>query len=156
MEDYSQYKPRGYYEGDERLEEFREEREIHLFAEYREFRRVITGISGDQITDSHNIWHFLSKDEQAPFQTTLHSLKQLQKRNNEFEQIFPAHAKTPVGKECLSDLIECFEWELAENYRNDIPFHSYKGDGYRHFYKTVDLIYSDERLGEYLNTEIIR
>ena len=125
----------------------------HLMFMDRKGKRLF---SGDQITDSHNIWHFLSADEQAPFRTTLHSLKQLKKREAEFAEIYPAHAKTPIGKECLDDLISCLEWELAENYRNDIPFHSYKGDGYRHFYKTVDLIYSDERLAEYLDTEIMR
>lgn len=125
----------------------------HLMFLDRKGRRLF---SGDQITENHNIWHFLSADEQAPFQTTLNSLKQLQNRMSEFDEIYPAHAKTPVGIECLDHLVECLEWELAENWQADKPFHSYKGSGYRHFYKTVDLIYSDERLGEYLNQPVKR
>ena len=39
---------------------------------------------------------------------------------------------------------------------NDVPFHHSMGDGYQHLYKTVNLIYSDERLSEYLDKEIKR
>ncbi|MCR5230428.1 MAG: MBL fold metallo-hydrolase [Solobacterium sp.] len=106
--------------------------------------------SGDQITDGHNIWHFLSHDEQAPFQTTLNSLKGLREREEQITSIWPAHAKTPAAVSCLDDLIECLETELGQNYENDIPFHSYKGDGWQHFYKSVNLIYSDRRLEEFL------
>ncbi len=106
--------------------------------------------AGDQLMDEHNIWHFLSKDEQAPFRTTLNSLKDLQKRRSEIKVIYPAHAKTPIGTECLDNLIDCFEHELEETCSEDIPFHSYKGDGWQHIYKTVNIIYSDERLEEYL------
>ncbi len=112
--------------------------------------------SGDQLVDHHNIWHFLSHDEQAPFQTTLNSLKSLKERETEITKIYPAHAKTPIEKKCLDELIECFEYELEANYRNDLPFHCYRGDGYRHFYRSVDLIYSDERLEEYLGHPISR
>ncbi|MBQ5553401.1 MAG: MBL fold metallo-hydrolase [Erysipelotrichaceae bacterium] len=112
--------------------------------------------SGDQLVDHHNIWHFSSRDEQAPFSVTLNSLRQLKKREDEINVIYPAHAKTPADKECLDELIECFEWELERNYLNDIPFHSYKGDAWHHFYKSVDLIYSDERLEEYLGYPIKR
>lgn len=106
--------------------------------------------SGDQLTDGHNIWHFLSHDEQAPFQTTLNSLKSLKKREAEFNSVYPAHAKTPIEKKCLDDLIECLQSELKTNYENDIPFHSYRGNGWQHLYRSVNLIYSDERLEEYL------
>ena len=112
--------------------------------------------SGDQLVDHHNIWHFLSHDEQAPFQTTLNSLRHLEQRENEFTSIWPAHAKTPIEKNCLGELIECFESELELNYKKDVPFHSYKGDGWRHYYKSVDLIYSDERLEEFLGHPISR
>lgn len=112
--------------------------------------------AGDQLMNGHNIWHFLSHDEQAPFQTTLNSLKQLKKRENEISTIFPAHAQTPIEKRCLDELIECLEYELAQNYKNDSPFHSYRGDGWQHFYKSVNLIYSDERLEEFLGHPIER
>ena len=125
----------------------------HLMFLDRKRKRLF---SGDQITNGHNIWHFLSENEQAPFETTLHSLKRLQNRNEEFDAIYPAHAQTPVSKECLTDLIDCLEWELSANYQNDIPFHSYRGNGYQHLYKSVNLIYSDERLEEYLGKQITR
>ena len=106
--------------------------------------------TGDQITDGHNIWHFGSRDEQASFITTLNSLKRLAERKNEIRSLYPAHGKTPAGIECLFDLIHCLEYELKDNYRNDIPFHSHKGNGFQHFYRSVNLIYSDERLEEYI------
>ncbi len=112
--------------------------------------------SGDQLVDHHNIWHFLSADEQAPFTTTLNSLKGLKNREDEIRTIYPAHAKTPIDKVCLDELIECLESELEHNYLHDQPFHSYKGDGWQHFYKSVDLIYSDERLEEYLGHPVDR
>ena len=110
--------------------------------------------AGDQLMDGHNIWHFLSHDEQAPFQTTLNSLKHLKERESEFSMMYPAHAKTPIDKKCLDELIECFEYELEENYKKDLPFHSYRGEGWQHFYKSVNLIYSDERLEEFLGHPI--
>ena len=112
--------------------------------------------SGDQIMDGHNIWHFLKRDEQAGFAATLSSLKHLAAREREISAIFPAHGRTPVKKQCLFDLIECLECELRENYQNDIPFHSHKGDGYQHFFRSVNLIYSDERLEEYLGNPVYR
>lgn len=123
----------------------------HLMFLDKEGKRLF---AGDQLMDGHNIWHFCSDDEQAPFQTTLNSLKKLKKRESEYDAIYPAHAKTPIEKKCLDELIECFESELERNYMNDICFHSYRGDGWQHFYKSVNLIYSDERLEEYLGFSI--
>lgn len=125
----------------------------HLMFLERETGRLF---SGDQLMDGHNIWHFLTHDEQAPFQTTLNSLKELKKREKEISEIYPAHAKAPIGKRCLDELIECFESELKDNYKNDVPFHSYRGNGWQHFYKSVNLIYSDERLEEFLCHPITR
>lgn len=111
--------------------------------------------SGDQIS-AHNIWHFQGNDVQAPFQSTLHSLKELALKVTEDYKIYPAHDIIPIQKNYLTDLIDCFEWELQENYKKDAPFHSFAGDGYQHFYQTVNLIYSDERLGEFLERKIER
>ncbi|MBQ9328785.1 MAG: MBL fold metallo-hydrolase [Solobacterium sp.] len=106
--------------------------------------------AGDQLMDEHNIWHFSSSDEQAPFQITLNSLKKLKARINEINAIYPAHEKTPIEKRCLDELIECFEHELSSSYENDRPFHSPHGNAWQHLYKSVNLIYSDERLEEFL------
>ena len=112
--------------------------------------------SGDQLTDGHNIWHFLSSDKQAPLSVTYSTLKKLSLRRDEISSIYPAHQKTPISINCLDDIIECLEWELKENWRNDTPFHSAQGDGYQHIYKSVNLIYSDERLEDYLGIKIQR
>lgn len=105
--------------------------------------------SGDQIT-KHNIWYFLSADEQAPFEMCLDGLYHVMKYNDWIDEIYPAHNVFPIGKECLLELIECLEYELPENYKKDEVFHSFMGDGYQHFYKTVNFIYSFERLNQYL------
>ena len=110
--------------------------------------------AGDQLMDGHNIWHFLSADEQAPFAVTLRSLKLLQKRKAEIREIYPAHAKTPIDLRCLDELVECLETELGQTYAKDKPFHSYKGNAWQHLYKSVNLIWSDQRLEEYLGHPI--
>lgn len=111
--------------------------------------------TGDQLT-KHNIWFFMSPDLQAPFYTTLNSLKKLNGHRDEIKELYPAHDEFPCGLELLDDLIECFEQELGKNYLQDTPFHHSMGDGYQHFYKTVNLIYSDKRLSEFLGKKIVR
>lgn len=111
--------------------------------------------TGDQLS-MHNIWHFMSADLQAPFSLTLNSLKELNTYREQIKELYPAHNVFPCGLELLDDLIECLETELKDNYLNDIPFHHAMGDGYQHFYKTVNLIYSDKRLSEFLGKEITR
>ncbi len=111
--------------------------------------------SGDQLT-ANNIWHFLSSDEQAPFSATFNSLKRLGENRDRITALYPAHNKFPIGIEYLDDLVECFDHELKENYKEDVPFQSPMGEGYKHRYKTVDLIYSDERLADFLGHRIQR
>ena len=111
--------------------------------------------TGDQLS-RHNIWHFMSSDSQGPFYTTLKSLKRIYNYNSIIKELYPAHDVFPCGIELLEDLIDCLGNELPLNYLNDIPFHHSMGNGYQHRYKSVNLIYSDERLSEYLNKEIIR
>ena len=84
------------------------------------------------------------------------SLKRIYNYNSIIKELYPAHDVFPCGIELLEDLIDCLGNELPLNYLNDIPFHHSMGNGYQHRYKSVNLIYSDERLSEYLNKEIIR
>lgn len=111
--------------------------------------------SGDQLT-AHNIWHFVGSDQQGPFATTLASMRKLRGMITEEYEIYPAHDIMPIDSSYLDDLIDCLDWELAENYKKDVPFHSFMGDGWQHFYKTVNLIYSDERLEEMLGRKAER
>lgn len=111
--------------------------------------------TGDQLS-KHNIWHFMSSDSQGPFNMTLKSLKKLYKEKDAIKELYPAHDDFPCGIELLENMIECFEKELPLNYMNDVPFYHSMGTGYQHIYKTVNLIYSDERLSEYLGKEIKR
>lgn len=111
--------------------------------------------TGDQLS-KHNIWHFMSSDSQGPFYMTLKSLKKLYKEKDTIKELYPAHDDFPCGIELLENMIECFEKELPLNYMNDVPFYHSMGTGYQHIYKTVNLIYSDERLSEYLGNEIKR
>lgn len=113
--------------------------------------------SGDQVT-RHNIWYFMSQDHQAPFSMAVESLKRsLLPRRDAIEDIYPAHDVYPLTFEAVTDQIECFEDDLPNTYSEDVPFHSFiMGDGYQHFYKSVELIYSDERLGEWLGKKIVR
>lgn len=111
--------------------------------------------SGDQLT-AHNIWHFVGSDQQAPFASTLASMRRLRKTVTEDYKIYPAHDIIPIDSSYLDDLIDCLEWELAENYKQDTEFHSFMGDGWQHLYKTVNLIYSDERLEEWMGKKAER
>ena len=112
--------------------------------------------SGDQLTGEHNIWYFSTNDQQAPFAQAYQSLKRIKERCGNLREIYPAHGNYPLEEECLDQLLECLNHELAENYQKDKKFHSPIGDAYQHIYKKVNLIYSDERLAEYLKHEIIR
>lgn len=111
--------------------------------------------SGDQIT-GHNIWYFQPGDQQAPFSMAVNSLKKILARRNEIRELYPAHGKMPIDLRYAEDQLDCLENELKDNYRGDREFHSFMGDGYQHFYKTVNLIYSDERLAEYRKAPVIR
>ena len=112
--------------------------------------------SGDQITGEHNIWYFSTNDQQAPFAQAYQSLKRIKERCGKLREIYPAHGNYPLEEECLDQFLECLNHELAKNYQKDKKFHSPIGDAYQHIYKKVNLIYSDERLAEYLKHEIIR
>lgn len=103
--------------------------------------------SGDQVT-SHNIWYFFTADYQAPFEVARNSLLKILDHRNDIEAIYSAHGKVPIDISYVVDLYECLNGELQNNYKNDEPFNSFMGDGYQHFYKSVNLIYSMERLEE--------
>lgn len=103
--------------------------------------------SGDQVT-SHNIWYFFTSDYQAPFEVARNSLLKLLDHRNDIEVIYSAHGKVPINISYVEDLYECLNGELQRNYKNDEVFNSFMGDGYQHFYKSVNLIYSMERLEE--------
>lgn len=106
--------------------------------------------SGDQVT-KHNVWYFMSSDMQAPFSQSVSSMKRLLPRREEIRDIYPAHDIYPLTFEAITDQIECFEDDLPLTYGNDEAFHSFIGeDGWRHFYKSVEIIYSDERLAEWI------
>lgn len=124
----------------------------HIMLLDKESKRLF---SGDQIT-SHNIWYFSSSDQQAPFSTAMASMNKILDQRNEFTEIFSAHGEIPIGIEYVKDFYECLENELKVNYQNDSLFQSFVGDGYQHFYKTVNLIYSDERLSELVGHTIKR
>nr|WP_306792706.1 MBL fold metallo-hydrolase [Collinsella urealyticum] len=111
--------------------------------------------SGDAVTE-HNVWYFLPADEQAPFSLAVSALRNLLKRAPEIREIYPAHDVFPLGVEAIAEQIECLEEDLPKTYQDDVPFHSFMGDGYQHRYKSVELIYSDERLAEWLGHDIDR
>ncbi len=112
--------------------------------------------SGDQVS-AHNIWYFDSSDGQAPFAQAVSSLKRLLSLRESIEAIFPAHGEMPIGIEAIEDQLACLEHELAETYRDDERFEAFIGKGgWRHRYRSCELIYSDERLGEWLGHPIER
>lgn len=112
--------------------------------------------SGDQVT-LHNVWYFGSSDQQASFHTARQSLRKLLNRSDEFIGIYAAHDKMPIDKQVIIDLLECLESELQETYEKDKEFHSFiGGQAFQHFYKTTNIIYSDERLGEDIKKTIKR
>lgn len=112
--------------------------------------------SGDQIT-KHNIWYFSTSDQQAPFAIAKHSLEKIMKRKDDFTDIYSAHDVFPINYDNVIEQIECFTYELKENYHKDTYFESFIGlNGYQHIYKSVNLIYNDQRLGELLEEEIKR
>lgn len=119
----------------------------HIMLLEKETGRLFTG---DQVTE-HNIWYFFSSDRQAPFMDAIYSMEKLLRRRDEVTTLLSAHGKIPIDMQYVEDLLTCLQDELPRNYKQDKPFHSYVGDdGYQHFYKTVNLIYSDARLGEYM------
>ncbi len=106
--------------------------------------------SGDQVT-KHNVWYFMSADQQAPFAQSVASMKRLLPRRDEMCEIYPAHDVYPLTFDAIAEQIECFEHDLPRTYQHDEPFHSFIGeDGWQHRYKSVEIIYSDERLAEWL------
>lgn len=106
--------------------------------------------SGDQVT-KHNVWYFMSADQQAPFSQSVASMKRLLLRRNEIRDIYPAHDVYPLSFDAITEQIECFEQDLPRTYQHDEQFHSFIGeDGWQHRYKSVEIIYSDERLAEWL------
>ena len=125
----------------------------HVMLVDRKNRRLF---SGDQIT-LHNVWYFIEGDQQAPFAQAVTSLKRVLELETEIDNIYPAHNVTPIDFANVYDQIDCFENEIGQTYKNDEIFKAFIGpNGYQHFYKTFNLIYSDERLGEYLGKTIKR
>lgn len=111
--------------------------------------------TGDALT-SHNVWYFMSTDANASFYQARSTYRKLWKVRDTIKDIFPAHGQTPLGIDLLAEYLEVFEHELANNYKDDTPFDSFAGNGYQHLYKRVNLIYSDERLSEFIEKEIDR
>lgn len=109
-------------------------------------RRLFTG---DMVLD-YNIYYFLSSDEQASFHTAHCSWRKLKAMGDQYDGIFPAHGIRPIDISYIDDLIECMEYELKENHLYDKKIHTFVGEAYQHRYKTVNLLYSKERLHEYL------
>lgn len=101
--------------------------------------------SGDQVT-AHNVWYFFSEDWQAPFVMAERSIKKLLKEKEDIKDIYAAHDIYPISMEYIFDELECMRYEIKKNHEADQPFHSFMGDGFQHRYKTVNLIYSMERL----------
>lgn len=112
--------------------------------------------SGDQVS-LHNVWYFASSDEQAPFSMALASLKRVLAYRECIKEVYPAHDRMPIGIEAVEDEIVCLEQDLPEHYEQDERFDSFLGTGgYRHVYRSCELIYSDARLAEYLGHPIER
>lgn len=112
--------------------------------------------SGDQVT-VHNIWYFGTGDQQAPFELARRSLRKVLARREAFDEIYAAHDVVPITVQEIVDQLDCLEQELRHNYDQDQPFHSFiGGEAYQHFYKNVNLIYSDERLSEDLKEPVTR
>lgn len=113
--------------------------------------------SGDMVT-YHNVWYFLSSDEQAPFSMAKASYSMLNKmaKEGKFITIYPAHNQTMIPTSILEEYMECFDAELEKNYHNDKEFHSFMGNGFQHLYKHINIIYTDERLAEYIGVDVIQ
>lgn len=111
--------------------------------------------SGD-ILLHHNIWYFMTADMQASFFDALSSYQKLKKLMPRIKKVYPAHGPTPIDPEIINENIACLTQDLPNNYQEDKPFNSFAGNGYQHFYQHVDLIYSDERLAQFLRKEIKR
>ena len=112
--------------------------------------------SGDQVS-AHNVWYFSTPDEQAPFSMALSSLKRLLAWRDQIKEVYPAHDRMPIGMEAVEDEIVCIEQDLPAHYAEDERFDSFIGQsGYRHIYRSCELIYSDARLEEYLGHPVER
>lgn len=111
--------------------------------------------SGDQVTH-HNVWYFLDQNQQAPFSLCVQSLKKIVALKDLFIDIYPAHDVYPITIKSVYEQIDCFENDLPKTYKDDVVFKSFIGNGYQHFYKSCNIIYSDERLEQYLNIKIER
>lgn len=108
--------------------------------------------SGDQVT-AHNVWYFFSEDQQAPFIMAERSMRKLLKEKEDIRDIYAAHDIYPISIEYICDELECMQNEIKKNYQTDKPFHSFMGDGFQHHYKTVNMIYSMDRLKKELENE---
>ncbi|MFK4341070.1 MULTISPECIES: MBL fold metallo-hydrolase [unclassified Paenibacillus] len=104
--------------------------------------------SGDMVT-RHNIWYFLPSDEQAPFSMAVDSYLKLKARINEIENIFPAHGPFPIDNSVIDHLLDSLN-DMKENSKDDPYFESFAGKGYQHHYKNTLIIYSQERLMEFM------
>lgn len=108
--------------------------------------------SGDMIT-KHNIWYFLPNDEQAPFSLAAAAYDKLLKRKEEIGNIYPAHGPAPIQSEVIEQLREALE-DMKLNNQDDLLFESFIGpNGYKHYYKDTLIIYSKERLEEFIKED---
>ncbi|HHU61193.1 MAG: MBL fold metallo-hydrolase [Bacillota bacterium] len=105
--------------------------------------------TGDMVT-RHNIWYFGTNDEQASFNTAISSYTKLKQRSHEFDRIFPAHGPFPIDNSVLDDLLSAFD-DLKLNHEADPLINTFVGDGYAHHYRNTLIIYSEERLLQYLS-----
>ena len=109
--------------------------------------------TGDVISN-YNIWnHSKFPEETPPLDVLLDTYRKMDKRKDEFDEIFPAHGERPIDKTVIKDLEEMI-LDLLHNYQNDEVIHTFIGDAYRHVYKGHAFLYSKELLQDALKREI--
>ena len=112
--------------------------------------------SGDMICD-YAIIYFFESDRNAPFSMALNSWKKIKRLEKDIKDIYSSHGQNPITMEFVDAYIECFSGEFQQNYVKDKPFSREPlGRGYQHIYKTVNILYSDKRLEEFLGHKVER
>ncbi|WP_440897659.1 MBL fold metallo-hydrolase [Amphibacillus sp. Q70] len=107
--------------------------------------------SGDMVT-KHNIWYFLTNDEQAPFNMAYAAYDKLLRRKDEIGDIYPAHGPFPIQSDIITQLKKALA-DIKVNHQQDELFESFVGNGYKHYYKDTLIIYSKERLQEFIEED---
>ena len=95
--------------------------------------------AGDSIVGTP-IWMYL--DYSYPVETLLSSLKNLKKREAEFELIFPGHLPTPIDRTYLADIINCAE-DIIGGSAVGIPTKTFAGEGIIYRYGRGSIIYNE-------------